>query len=191
MDRHTAPLPELIEEDGVTLRRWRVADAEALGAAVAESAEHLRPWMPWMAGEPMTLEERRALHARREREYAEGGDVMLAIFVGDRVAGSCGLHRRIGPRALELGYWVHPACARQGLGTKVARMLTTAAFLVPGIDHVEIHHDRANRASAGVARRLGFSFVGEAPDQVAAPGELGVECVWRMRKSDWMASSPP
>jgi RimJ/RimL family protein N-acetyltransferase len=185
MDRESSALPELIEDDGVTLRRWQVSDAERLGIAVAESIEHLRPWMPWIAQEPMTLEERRAMHANREREYTEGGDVQLMVVVDDRVAGSCGLHRRLGAGALELGYWIHPAFTRRGLGTKVARMLTTAAFSVHGIERVEIHHDKANRASAGVARRLGFRFLGETPDEPEAPGELGVECAWRMCRPDW------
>ena len=36
-------LPELIEEDGLVLRRWGVTDAEALQAVIAESVSHLRP----------------------------------------------------------------------------------------------------------------------------------------------------
>jgi hypothetical protein len=34
-------------------------------------------------------------------------------------------------------------------------MLTNAAFTVPEITQVEIHHDKANVASAGVPRSLG------------------------------------
>ena len=43
-------LPERIEgPDGLLLRRWTVDDADALGQAIAESVEHLRPWMGWVA----------------------------------------------------------------------------------------------------------------------------------------------
>jgi len=101
VDRADYPLPERLEGDGLLLRRWHVADAEALGRAVTESEDHLRPWMGWMAGEPQTLEERRAMLAEREHEWRAGGDVMLGIFVEGTVAGSCGLHRRLGPSALE------------------------------------------------------------------------------------------
>src|SRR5437588_7054280 len=41
-------LPERIQgAEGLLLRRWAVDDAEGLGQAVAESLEHLRPWMSW------------------------------------------------------------------------------------------------------------------------------------------------
>jgi ribosomal-protein-serine acetyltransferase len=178
-------LPERIEGDGVLLRRWLVADAEALGRAVAESANHLGPWMAFMAQEPQTLEQRRAMLRERECEWSRGGDVMLGIFTDDEVAGSCGLHRRRGPAALEMGYWIHPSFTGRGLATTVARLLTDAAFSVPGVTHVEIHIDKANSASAGVPRRLGFQLVRETSDEVSAPAEIGIDCAWRMDRARW------
>lgn len=178
-------LPDWVDGDGVLLRRWLVTDAEALARAVTESQDHLRPWMAWMAQEPMTLEQRRAMLRERERESLQGGDVMLGIFVGDEVAGSCGLHRRRGPPALEIGYWVHPSFTGRGVATAVARLLTDAAFSVPGIAHVEIHMDKANSASSGVPRRLGFRFLGETPDEATAPAEVGIDCAWRMDRARW------
>jgi ribosomal-protein-serine acetyltransferase len=182
-------LPERIEGDGILLRRWLVGDVEAQHRAVAESAEHLRPWMSWMSEEPQALERRRAMLARWEREWWDGGDALLGVFVDDAVAGSCGLHRRRGPDVLEIGYWIHVSFVRRGLATKVAALLTDAAFAVPRIQYVEIHHDKANIASSGVPRRLGFRLVGEGPDEVAAPAELGIDCVWRIDNDRWRASS--
>ena len=180
-------LPERIDGDaGLVLRRWTVADIDALAEAVAEAAEHLRPWMSWMAEEPQSLEERRALLERWEREWRSGGDATFAVLADEQVAGSCGLHRRRGPGVLEIGYWIHPHFARRGLATAVARLLTDAAFTVPGIEAVEIHHDKANTASSGVPRRLGFRFVGEAPDGIEAPAEEGIDCTWRMERSEWL-----
>jgi ribosomal-protein-serine acetyltransferase len=178
-------LPELIEGEGLTLRRWTAADAELLASAVEESAEQLRPWMPWMLREPETIAQRRATLDAREREWAEGGDVMLAIFSGDRVAGSCGLHHRVGPDTLDLGYWIHPAFARGRLAAKVVLLLTDTALSLPGIEHVVIHHDKANSASARIPAQLGFRFVGETPDQPQAPGEIGIDCAWRMSRAEW------
>lgn len=103
MRRGVEILPERIECEGLVLRRWLVSDAELMERAVADSAEHLRPWMAWMAHEPLTLEHRRRWLrrwlAQREREFSQGGDVVLGIFKHDQVAGSCGLHRRRGPAA--------------------------------------------------------------------------------------------
>jgi ribosomal-protein-serine acetyltransferase len=101
------------------------------------------------------------------------------------------LHRRVGPRGLEIGYWIHPAFLRRGLATRAARMLTDAAFRVPGVTGVEIHHDKANRASAGVPRKLGFEWLGESRDEPEAPADLGIEWRWRMEKMDWPAHPWP
>src|SRR3954453_8810297 len=38
----------------LVLRAWEDDDAVALGRAIAESLEHLRPWMPWVAFEPQS-----------------------------------------------------------------------------------------------------------------------------------------
>jgi RimJ/RimL family protein N-acetyltransferase len=173
-------LPERIDVTGLVLRRWTVADAAAQQRAVAENIEHLRPWMPWMAEEPQPLKRRRELIARWDREWAEGGDSVLGVFLDGAVAGSCGLHRRAGPETLEIGYWIHRSFLRRGLATRVATMLTGAALSVPGIEAVEIHHDKANEISARVPRRLGYRLVEERRVAPRAPAEIGVKCVWRI-----------
>jgi RimJ/RimL family protein N-acetyltransferase len=181
-------LPEHLEDSqGLVLRRWVPADAEVLGRAVTESAEHLRPWMAWIAEEPLALERRRARLAEWEEEWSQGGDVLLGIFLDGQAAGGCGLHRRIGAGGLEIGYWIHPSFLRRGLATGAARLLTGAAFALPGINRVEIHHDKANHASAGVPRKLGFEWLGESPDVPEAPADLGIEWRWRMAKHAWPA----
>ena len=181
-------LPARIEGQGVLLRRWRVTDAERLERAVVESAEHLRPWMAWMTDEPQTLDQRRRLLARWEQEWASGGDDTVDKHGIQAVAGSRGLHRRIGPGALEIGYWVHAAFVRRGIASKAAALLTDAAFAIPDIERVEIHHDKANDASAGVPRRLGYRFIGEQRDEVTAPADSGIECVWRIERDEWPGS---
>jgi ribosomal-protein-serine acetyltransferase len=190
MASETTRLPDHLEGDGLLLRRWRADDAEALAQAVAESAEHLRPWMPWISQEPLAVEARQALIERWEEEWAAGGDVYLGVFHQGRIAGGGGFHHRIGPGGLEIGYWIHPEFTRRGLATASARLLTEAAFEVPGIERVEIHHDRANEASSRIPRKLGFAFIGEVEDEVSAPGEVGIEWIWRMDVSRWKALHP-
>jgi ribosomal-protein-serine acetyltransferase len=179
-------LPQRLEEPGgLVLRRWVPSDAEALGRAVAESVEHLRPWMAWIAEEPVPVERRRARIAEWAEAWRAGGDVLLGVFYEGLIAGGCGLHRRLGPGGLEIGYWIHPSFLRRGLATRTARLLTDAAFAVPGIDRVEIHHDKANLASAGVPRKLAFKWLGEEPDLPEAPAEVGIECRWGMDRDAW------
>jgi RimJ/RimL family protein N-acetyltransferase len=172
-------LPGLIEGEGILLRLWTPGDAQALDRAVRESIEHLRPWMAWIADEPLPLPRRVAMLERWDRDWRAGGDAYYGIFVGAQIAGACGLHRRRGPGVLEIGYWTHPSFLRQGIATTAAGLLTEAALAQPGIATVEIHHDKANLVSAGVPRRLGYRFVGETADGKQAPAELGVDCGWR------------
>lgn len=80
--------------------------------------------------------------------------------------------------------------AAPGSAPKAARALTSAALALPGITHVEIHHDRANEASAAIPRRLGYRLVGEAADEPVAPGEVGIEWRWRMTEAEWAAMRP-
>lgn len=171
----------------LTLRQWDAGDAPSLSVAVTENVEHLRPWMPWISSEPLSPQDRLALINQWRAEWERGGDVVIAALLDQVVIGSAGLHQRRGPGVLEIGYWVHRAHTRMGYATEIARVLTTAAFTVAGIDRVEIHHDKANIASAGVPRRLGFTFVGETVDSVTSPGEVGIDCSWTIDRQQWAA----
>ena len=116
--------------------------------------------MAWIAEEPLPLDRRKAMIDEWERDWVQGGDVVLGVFLDGRIAGGCGLHRRIGADGLEIGYWTHAAFLRRGVATRVAQALTDAGLALPGITRVEIHHDKANQASAGVPRGLGFEWLG-------------------------------
>ena len=167
------------------LRHWREEDAPALGRAVEESLEHLRAWMPWAAEEPRSLEEHVELIRTWERDRLAGAGEVFGVWLGDRVAGSCGLHARIDEGGLEIGYWIHVALLRRGLATEVARRLCDRAFADPAIDRVEIHHDRANVASGGVPAKLGFVHVSDTTRTPETPAAEGVERIWRLTRAEY------
>jgi ribosomal-protein-serine acetyltransferase len=182
-------LPETMQAPRLTLRRWVVGDAQLLATAITENVDHLRPWMPWISAEPQTLPNRIALITQWQSEWERGGDVVIGAFVDGVVVGSSGLHRRRGPGVLEIGYWVHVDHVRKGYASEISAALTTAAFTVPGIERVEIHHDKANVASGGIPRRLGFTFADESPNAVLAPGEVGIDCRWMIERQQWLEIS--
>ncbi len=173
---------ERLRSGNLTLRRYRRGDAPALHVAILESLEELRPWMPWAAAEPLSVSDREALITTMfDRGWDEGTDFTYGMFAGGQVVGGCGLHRRIGPDGLEIGYWVRTTHTGRGVATAAAGLLARAALRMPGVDHVEIHHDKANPASGRVAAKLGFVLRREVPDAVSAPGESGVSCEWRLQ----------
>jgi len=175
----------LLKGPRLTLRPWEPRDVDALAAAVTASLEHLRPWMPWAAHEPMARDERLALIERWSREQAWGGDQYFGAFVDGSVVGGCGWHRRIGPGGLELGYWVHVDHAGHGYAAEMVSLLTPGAFAQPDIDRVEIHTDEANVASSRIPERLRFRLVSAEPHELTAPGERGIECIWQLTRAQW------
>ncbi len=143
--------------------------------------------MAFITDEPQRLSQRREMLARWESEWSAGGDAYYAVILDETIAGSCGLHRRVGPRALEIGYWTHARYLRRGVASNAAELLTHAAFQLPHIEHVEIHHDKANTASGGVPRRLDYRLIREQPepDRALAPADTGVDCIWRIERDEW------
>lgn len=129
-----------------------------LAAAVTESLEHLRPWMPWAEAEPEPLRRKVRRLRRMRASFDRRKDFVWGIFdPGEqRVLGGCGLHRRIGAGAAEIGYWIHVDRAGQGLGTETAAALTRVGFEFEKLRRLEIHCDPVNVASAAIPRKLGY-----------------------------------
>jgi ribosomal-protein-serine acetyltransferase len=185
----TSAAPDAARDEGagaLVVRQWGVEDAPLLHEAVTESIEHLRPWMPWIADEPVTVEQRRERIAGWRALWNEG-DRFYGMFVGEAVVGGCGLHARIGPGGLEIGYWVRVGHTGRGYATEAARQLTDIAFASPGIDRVEIRHDATNVASSRVPAKLGYVRAEDLHRPPVAPGETGVDHVWRMTRAAWVA----
>jgi ribosomal-protein-serine acetyltransferase len=172
---------EVIEHGPVTLRRYRADDADAVFAAVTESLDHLRPWMPWAAG--YTLQSAAEYLDGSIRSWEDGTEYNYAILVGDVLAGSIGLMARIGPGGLEIGYWVHRAHTRRGLATAAAAALVDQAFRLPGVDRVEIIHDELNVPSGKIPRKLGFTEIERRPLDPPAEAGTGFGVVWRLLKT--------
>jgi ribosomal-protein-serine acetyltransferase len=170
---------------GLVLRRPAPEHAERLAEAITASREHLRPHMGWIAHEPLPIEERLELIGRWRHDWENGGDMVLFMFVGETLVGSCGLHRRLGPHGLEIGYWVHADHVRKGYATRASAALTTAAFTLPEIDFVEIHHDVNNTRSGRVPARLGYADKGVVAGKVHAPGDDGRDRIWRVTREEW------
>ena len=152
------PAPYRIETERLVIRCYEPRDAPLLQDAIEESIEHLRPFMPWVDDEPQTLEEKVSSCRRFRAAFDSGEDFVYGIF--DRAEteqlGGTGLHPRVGPGGLEIGYWTRAGATRQGIATEAAAALTRVALEVCGADRVEIRIDPRNEASFGVPRALGF-----------------------------------
>jgi RimJ/RimL family protein N-acetyltransferase len=153
------PPPYLIRTERLTIRCWDPRDAPLLKDALDTSLDHLVPWMPWAAAEPKPVEEKADLLRLFRGRFDLGEDFVYGIFTLDEreVIGGSGLHTRVGPGALEIGYWIRASRLGRGFAREAAAALTTVAIRVCGVDRVEIHVDPANEASLRIPRALGFT----------------------------------
>lgn len=181
MDR----LPDRAESERLVLRRWQHDEAVVLHAAVAASIDHLRPWMPWITLEPLTLAERVALIEGWTREWEDGGDAYFGVFLDGDAIGNCGLHRRGRRDELEIGYWIAATHTRQGYATELTATLTTTALAIDGIDRVHVVTDEANVASAAIPEQLGFARERIELREPTAPDETGRMIIWTVTSGAW------
>jgi RimJ/RimL family protein N-acetyltransferase len=149
-----------LETPRLLIRPWRPDDAPQLRDAISDSTDELRRFTPWVIPESPELSTLVArIHAFRD-QLSENQSWVYGIFDRDdrRVIGQIGLYARVGPGALELGYFIRSDSARRGYATEAATAMIDAAFGESDTARVEIRCDPANVASVAIAQRLGFEL---------------------------------
>lgn len=154
----TAP-PRRIHTERLVLRAYEAADAPLFKDAIDSSLEHLRAFMEfaWAAPEPLDAAEKRIEEVRRNFEQGQGWTYAILPPDGSELIGGAGLHRRVGPEALEIGYWLRASRVGSGFATEASAALTRVAFECCGVVRTELHIDPANTASLAVPVRLGYT----------------------------------
>jgi RimJ/RimL family protein N-acetyltransferase len=180
-------LPSTLETGRLSLRAWDPSQTVAMKTAIDANLEHLRPWMPWAMNEPSPLGAIETRLIKFAADFVTGPDWGYAIFQrgADAMIGAIGLHARIGPRALEIGYWIDGRLTRRGFATEAADVVTRMVLALPDVERVEIRCDPANVASAAVPRRLGFRYVTVLEKNATTPtGEPRDTMVWEMTRAE-------
>jgi ribosomal-protein-serine acetyltransferase len=181
--------PAAAKAGWLVCRRVQPGDTTDLYHAVRASIGHLKPWMPW-ATDAYSRQEAEDFTSAQAR--ADGEPVTEAPYAirdqDGRLLGMCGLHARLGPGALEIGYWVDVRHTRRGVATLAAALITETALALPGIASVEIHHDEANVASGAVPAKLGYTHAETRPDPPEAPADTGLDWRWVLRRDEFPAS---
>jgi RimJ/RimL family protein N-acetyltransferase len=163
--------PDSFETERLTIRSPLPGDGAELQAAVAETIEDLRPWMPWADHIP-TVEEEEESVRRGHIRFLKREDLWLLLFLKatHTFVGGSGLHRIDWdvPR-FEIGYWVRRRFAGQGYITEAVRGITCFAFETLGARRVEIHCDVRNVRSQRVAERAGYELEATLHNHMVAP----------------------
>ena len=175
--RTLIPLFEELHGPRITIRPYREADAQALFDAVAESRDHLRPWMPF-ADAHQTIEETRDWIIQQQAAWLLRKNMNMAVCEHSspgRYLGGIGLHPHdwdVGH--FEIGYWLRKSAEGHGYMAEAASLLTSYALNDLKANRVEILCDALNTRSASVARRLGFVHEGTLRNDSMQPGGGGI-----------------
>ena len=186
--RTLIPLFEELRGERVIVRPYRESDAPALQEAVAESRDHLRPWMPF-ADEHQSVEESRdwIIHQIARWLTREGMIVGIWDATTGRYLGGTGLDVHdweIG--YFEIGYWIRASAEGHGYVTEAVRLLTDYAFDALKAGRVEIRCDEQNVRSAAIPRRLGYVEEGLLRNDTTTPeGELRNTLVFSLIAGEW------
>jgi len=167
--------PDAFDTERLTIRSHLPGDGAELQAAVEESIEDLRPWMPWADHVPSVEEDEELVRKGRAR-FITREDLGLVLFLKGThtLVGCSGLHRiDWDVRRFEIGYWVRKRFAGQGYISEAVRGITRFAFETLGARRVEIRCDARNARSRAVARRAGYELEATLRNHaLAADGEL-------------------
>ena len=117
---------------------------------------------------------------RVEQWWDSGSDFTFLLLdaAQTRMLGHFGLHSRIGPNAIEMGYWLTPDATGHGYATSAAGALTKAALEHLGVARIEIHCDAANIPSQRIPQRLDYRLDRVEDEEIEAPAEVGRSMIW-------------
>ena len=181
------PLFTELKGEQVTIRLYREEDAQALFEAVAESRDHIRPWLPF-ADAHQTIEESRDWIIQQHAQFLlrESMNFSLWDTASGRFVGGSGLHPRnwdIG--YFEIGYWLRTSATGHGYITETVKLCTDYLFTRLHANRVEIRCDVKNERSAAIPRRLGFVQEGlKRNDMQNTAGELRSTLIFAMTPED-------
>ena len=189
--------PYRMETARLSLRPWAAGDAPLWCAAVGASAGHLRDgFVPFMEGEPR--DEGQAVSLLRGYRAAFERDELHRFAVFEResgeMVGETMLIARVGPEALELGYWTHADHCRKGFAVEAGAAMLWLAFRIHrGVDRVEVQHVTPdNDKSGAVAARLGFKREATLRRRISLPGGRRADCaLWSVFAHEYEARGAP
>ena len=175
MDALLLDFPESFESDRLTIRAPRPGDGTEINAAIRETFDDLKGWMPWARQIP-TLEESESFVRRAQCEFLAREDLTLFLLLKgtNTIVGASGLHRiNWDIPKFEIGYWCRKRFQGQGYITESTEAITKFAFETLGAKRVEIRCDVKNVRSQHIPNRLGFKLEGTLRNDALSPsGEL-------------------
>ena len=158
----------MYRQGNIIIRPFHSDDATSVYAAVQESRAEVAPWLPdaSLARSPADVA---TWIAWRNDEWSQGQAYHFAIVAVDAgtLLGACGLTRiNERHRFANLYYWVHSGHLRRGVASTATRLLARFGFEQLHLHRIEIVVAVQNRASIGVAEKVGAVCEGIARNRI-------------------------
>lgn len=172
-----------VETPSLTLREIELRDITAFGNFMMQEA-YQRHIAARLASE-------REVRAFVTRAVARQGDDRRNLFhlaAEEKLSGEAigdGFLILQHPRTVEIGWGLHPAMWRMGLGTEIGQALIGLAFERLRAESVWCKVMGGNEASARLARRIGMRHLKSHPDYPTTPGQSGVVAFYAMSDLDY------
>jgi ribosomal-protein-serine acetyltransferase len=150
------PMPILTPR--LMIKPRHLGEGKIIARAIAESLDHLKPYMPFAQAVP-TEEEAEENCQKSIKDFESRTNFNLSIYdlEGKIFIGSTGIHRpNWEVRSFEIGYWVHKDFLGQGMILEAANAVTRYAFEQFKARRVEMRCDARNLGSFELMKKLGF-----------------------------------
>lgn len=152
-------VPVAFETERLLIRAPQPGEGAVINAAILESLEELKPWMPWVHPAP-SIEDSESHSRLMHAKFIQREDLHLRLWCkrSGELVGSSGLHRiNWEVPKFEIGYWCRTKFAGQGYITEAVRGITRLAFEVLDAQRVELRCDALNERSRRVIERCCFT----------------------------------
>lgn len=172
----------------IELRPLQARHAGEVFRLTEQNREHLRQWLPWVAGNT-SIEHTRAFIEQALRQFAEGKGFQAGIWYRGQIAGVIGLHYiDRDNRRTEIGYWLGAPYQGLGIMTRACRAVVEYAFTVLGLHRIEIRCARGNRRSRAIPERLGFTQEGTIRQSAWLNDHFEDLVVYSLLAPEWRAT---
>ncbi len=180
-------------DDELTLRLVQPEHAEAIFAAVDADREHLGRFLPWVQATRSPADTERWVRGVL-REFGERRHLPLSVLRDGALIGGVGFNAwrlehheawSLDTRTADVGYWLNASACGSGVMTRCVRRLCDLAFEDYAMHRLTIRAEPANRASAAVAERAGFTLEGTLRHVHTLAGRAVDHRLYAITRGDW------
>lgn len=160
-------------------------DAAAIFAVTDQNRDYLRTWLPWLDN-TKEVTDTTAFIKKNLEHYAKHEGLQVAILFEDKIVGVASFNSiNWSNKTTDIGYWLAKDYQGKGIMTRVVRALTGYAFNHFKVNKVEIRAAVSNKASQGVAERLGYTKEGTIRQAEILYGQYVDHVVYGMLATEW------